>query len=282
MKITAPVRIDISGGWPDSDPYRLDYGGAVLNAAINLRVYSQFKGYLKINPCKIPTHSGLGTSGALRSVELVASNNSLINDKDTLIKKVWHLENEIIGHRAGFQDQAAAIYGGVNLWKFLSSKFMHYKLESIEKTEIERRMADHLENRLVLLYTGENHLSADIHSLVFGYYYHTNIGKLDRMKEIAFEMKNNLDNEKIMSDLINETWDLQKSLHSSIETDFMRKVQRESKGKYLAVRATGAGGGGSMIFYTDDKETLSDFLKKLGKGKVIPFKFEYEGIKIEK
>lgn len=34
--VTAPVRIDLVGGWSDTPPFCLDWGGAVLNAAINL------------------------------------------------------------------------------------------------------------------------------------------------------------------------------------------------------------------------------------------------------
>ena len=40
IKVTAPVRIDISAGWSDAAPFQQDFGGAVLNAAINLRVSS--------------------------------------------------------------------------------------------------------------------------------------------------------------------------------------------------------------------------------------------------
>jgi len=281
-KLTAPVRIDISGGWPDSDPYRKDFGGAVLNAAINLRV----SGYLDDSNLstslgEIPHGSGLGTSGALRAVYLGAANNNLLDDKRDLVRRVHLFENEVIGHRAGFQDEAAAIHGGVNYWEF-------GKNDSIIRVPISKESAQHLEDSLVLVYTGKSHLSANIHDLVFGPgNYEKNIPKLDRMKQIAKEMVINLTNQDIMSRLINETWELQKSLHESIETDTMRKVLDYTKGLYFAARATGAGSGGCMILHTDIKDHLLNVTKeKIEKDipgiKFIPFKFDYEGIRTEK
>ncbi len=181
VRVTAPVRVDISGGWPDSDPYRKDFGGIVLNAAINLRVSAHLDRNLVVSPLRVPPHSGLGASGALRSVELVASNPILLKDKLNLIRKVWAFENKIIGNRAGFQDEAVAIYGGVNYWEF-------GKDDSIKVTQIPRKQSQHLEDRLVLIYTGETHLSRNIHDLVFGPgNYERNILAIHRMKEIAKE-----------------------------------------------------------------------------------------------
>ena len=279
IKITAPVRIDISGGWPDSDPYRKDFGGIVLNAAINMRVSAYFDGYLKTDPCNVPPHSGLGTSGALRAVEIAASNQELLEDKLELIKKVHKFENEIINHRAGFQDQAAAIYGGMKLWEFRKNGAIKYSPIPIEKANL-------LEQRIVLIYTGEEHLSGNIHDLVFGAgNYKRNIPRFDRMKEIAGIMADNLVNWKLMGELITETWDLQRSLHESIETDCMRTIQKFAKGLYDGARATGAGGGGCMIFYTNNKKNLIEKFesakKELPQIRIINFKLDYEGIKLE-
>jgi len=279
IHVSAPVRIDISGGWSDSDPYRKDFGGAVLNAAINWRVSADFDGYLKVNPGMVPSHSGLGTSGALRAVELAASNTALLKDRTELIKRVHRLENEIVGHRAGFQDEAAAIYGGVNYWEFGANG-------SIKRTPISKNMAQYLEKRLVLVYLAEDHLSANIHDLVFGPdNYERNIPRFDEMKEISKLMIQNFSDEDRMAHLINLTWDLQRLLHKSVETEKMRQLQKTVAGKYLAARVTGAGGGGSMIFYTLRKDELIEELNKpgvlTGGARVLDFEFDWEGIKLE-
>jgi len=277
ITVTAPVRIDISAGWSDADPFRNNFGGAVLNAAINLRVRATLDGKKLITSLeKVPAASGLGTSGALRTVYLVASNPKLADDKIKLINRVHVFENAIVGQRAGFQDQAAAVFGGVNYWEFK-------KNDGIKRVVISKARANHLFNRLVLVYTGDRHQSSDVHENVFSSgNYMKHIYQIERMSVVAKEMMKNISNEKKMADLIRESWILQKALHSKMETPAMQRIQKLAEGNYLACRATGAGGGGCMIFYTADKTKLIRILKnadgRLPKMRVIPFEFDYKGL----
>ena len=280
--VSAPVRIDISAGWSDADPFRSDFGGSVLNAAINLRVEGRLNHKDLVSSLnKVPSNSGLGTSGALRTVYLVAANPELINDKNRLIKRVHVFENAIVGQRAGFQDQAAAIFGGVNYWEFR-------KDGSIWRETVSNGKAKHLYDRLVLVFTGERHLSSNVHTSVFENTkrYMKKIPTIERISLIAKEMYKHISNEKKMAELMNETWMLQKSLHRSVESPAMKKIQRICNGNYLAARATGAGGGGCMIFYTDNKRKLESVLhmaeRKVKGMKVLPFKFDYRGIELKR
>ncbi|MFA5856985.1 MAG: hypothetical protein WC867_06500 [Candidatus Pacearchaeota archaeon] len=283
-RVSAPVRIDISGGWPDSDPYRKDFGGYVLNAAINLRV----SGYLDDSNLttslgEVPRSSGLGTSGALRAVYLAAANTNLIKDKKNLIQRVHKFENEVIGHRAGFQDEAAAIYGGLNLWEFNTN-------DSIRREQIYYGSQD-LENKLILVYTGKTHLSSNLHDNVFGpKNYDENIPKLDRMKEISKDMARSIKSNGDITDLVKETWELQRSLDKSIETELMKDLIEDITYFFpCACKATGAGGGGCLIIYSNDERNKSLIENRLIKRyqdknpgfKIIPFKFDYNGLKIE-
>jgi D-glycero-alpha-D-manno-heptose-7-phosphate kinase len=280
--VTAPVRIDISAGWSDADPFRKDFGGAVLNAAINLRVKGILNKKDLINSLdRVPASSGLGTSGALRTVYLVAANPSLIKNKLELIERVHVFENAIVGQRAGFQDQAAAIFGGVNYWEFKPDG-------RIVRKSISKKCATHLYDRLVLVYTGDKHLSSNVHQDVFGNgKFMEHIPAIDKMKKIAKKMYEHINDQEIMADLIAKTWDLQKNLHKGIETSTMKKIQEYCKDYTLASRATGAGGGGCMLFYAKPelKRGLVRRLKKLGrkeKGiKVLPFEFDFKGIEMK-
>lgn len=281
LKITAPVRIDISAGWSDADPFRSEFGGAVLNAAINLRVKATLEhGKLTTSLEGIPGHSGLGTSGALRAVYLAAANPSLLKNKMELVKRVHTFENAIVGQRAGFQDQAAAVFGGVNYWEFR-------KDNSIHEIKIPLGKAQNLYNHLILVFTGEGHLSADVHEKVFeSRRYIKFIPEINRMKILAAEMTRNIANEKKMTLLIKETWTLQKCLHKAMETSLMQKIQKKCNGHFLAVRATGAGGGGCLLFYTKPEwkplliEKINLLKKEIPKIKVLPFKFDYNGIEL--
>ncbi len=281
VKITAPVRIDLSAGWTDADPFREKYGGWVLNGAINLRVSAELKNKELVTSLeKVPKNSGLGTSGALRSVYLCASNKGLVKNRNELIRKVWVFENEVINQRAGFQDQAAAIYGGVNLWAFEKGKGEKAK---IYRVPVSKEKVRKLEKKLVLVYTGKRQ-SSDIHELVFRRY-KRNISKMKEMKDIAKEMSKKIDNSDFMIKLMNRTWKLQKGLHKKIETPKMRKLQKKLRKYYCACRAAGAGGGGCMLFYTNVKDSFIRKVKGLSKEmgvKVIDFKFDWNGLEMEK
>jgi len=283
IKVTCPTRIDISAGWSDAAPFVNEFGGAVLNAAINHRVSATLKDGKLINSLEdVPGHSGLGTSGALRTAYIVASNPELIKDKTELIKRVHTFENAIVGQRAGYQDQAAAIFGGVHYWEFTRNG-------SVRKIKIPKNKVKHLQDRLVLIFTGEGHISGSVHEKVFeGRRFIKFIPQIDRMRVIAREMMHALSNEQRMTQLISETWDLQKTLHGNMETLAMKKLQSATKGLYLAARATGAGGGGCMLFYTKP-QWKQKLIKKLKSNKgackkfeVIPFKFDYKGIELTK
>lgn len=279
--ISCPIRIDLSAGWPDSDPYRSEFGGSVFSVAIDIRATAKFKDGNLITSLKgVPSNSGLGTSGALRAAYLAASNQSLIKNKLDLIKRVWKFENDIIGHRAGFQDQATAIFGGMNLWEFYSNG-------AIKRHEVAKEKALALEENLILVYTGQSHLSNNIHDMVFHPdHYEKNIKILDEMKSIARGMYSGFHRQDFFIEQMQNTWKLQKELSPAIETDIMKDLQKKLRGNYEACKATGAGAGGCLVFYTKNKsafkmclEALEDNLPK--NVEVIDVKFDFEGIKIE-
>lgn len=283
IQITAPVRIDISAGWSDADPFRSEFGGAVLNAAINWRVKATLHhGKLTTSLEKVPANSGLGTSGALRTVYLAAANPKLLKDKIDLIKRVNIFENAIVGQRAGFQDQAAAVFGGVNYWEFK-------KNGSIVRRGIVKSDAYHLQDRLLLVFTGEGHISANVHEQVFeGRKYISFIPQINMMKVLARKMSYHMSNERLMTQHLRETWELQKKLHRHMETTCMKDIQRVCDDCMLAGKATGAGGGGCFLVYLKPEMRRAATLRinhlrgKFPKLRVMPFEFDYRGIDIEK
>jgi hypothetical protein len=76
-------------------------------------------------------------------------------------------------------------------------------------------------------------------------------------------------------------------LHPSIESPRMKPLQEGLHGEYLACKALGAGGGGSMIFLVE--EAMRDSLIKhteamsniLPGSRGLPFSFDYTGLRVE-
>jgi len=44
----APARLDVGGGWTDTPPYSLEYGGCVVNAAVNLNGQPPIQAYVRV------------------------------------------------------------------------------------------------------------------------------------------------------------------------------------------------------------------------------------------
>ena len=61
---SAPLRVDLAGGWTDVPPYPTDFGGEVVNFAINHRVRVKKREELKDSDLEfdfpVPRGSGLG------------------------------------------------------------------------------------------------------------------------------------------------------------------------------------------------------------------------------
>jgi D-glycero-alpha-D-manno-heptose-7-phosphate kinase len=77
IEVSVPVRVDLAGGWTDVQPYTGDFGGEVVNFAINQYIHSVMEkdsnGRIRVEyRSDIPTGSGLGTSGAM-NVGLIAT-----------------------------------------------------------------------------------------------------------------------------------------------------------------------------------------------------------------
>ena len=67
---SAPIRIDLAGGWSDVHDYTEKFPGEVVNIAINKRAHAELNidkdGFLKVNyHCDVPVGTGLGTSSAI-------------------------------------------------------------------------------------------------------------------------------------------------------------------------------------------------------------------------
>ena len=80
--VMVPVRVDLSGGWTDVNPYCTDFGGEVVNFTINKYVKANINlsGEVSYN-FDIPVGSGLGTSGSVNVARI-----ALLRKSESFIK----------------------------------------------------------------------------------------------------------------------------------------------------------------------------------------------------
>ncbi len=274
-RVRAPVRIDFAGGTTDISPFRDEYGGCVVNATINKYVYGELIKSDRFTQLRysgnIPTSSGLGTSSAMNVAWLALITH--LKDKEKIAESAFRIEQAISESKInGKQDMYAAAFGGVN--------FMEFKGEEVivSKLNLKDRVAEELENNLVLVYSGISHYSGNsnkamIDNLLKG----KNTQNLLRIKEIAVEMrkailKNDLN---MFANLMNsETSERAKLSKITLSPQLKSIIEIGKKNGARSAKICGSGGGGSILFYGNKKKLINKF-----KDKIIDFKFEFSGLK---
>ena len=275
-RIRAPVRIDFAGGTTDISPFRDEHGGCVLNAAINHYVYGELiktdKSTNLSYHADIPTSSGLGTSSSMNVVWLALITK--LKEKKEIAENVFRVEQAISESKInGKQDMYASCFGGINFMEFIGDKVI------VNRLNLKDKIIKELEEKLVLVYSGKAHLSgssnkAAIDNLLKG----KNAENLLRIKEIAIEMKKALlkGDLYMLANLMNsETKERSRLSKTTVSPQLQAIINTGMKNGGIGAKVCGSGGGGSVLFFAEDRKKLLKFFGK----KVIDFKFDFEGLK---
>src|ERR1019366_2950865 len=180
VKVRAPTRIDLGGGWTDVPPYCDDEGGFVCNLAIDC--YATATLGVSANPAAPPDAVDPLIRAALRRAGLVGVDVSLESDfplgaglggssaaSAALLGAIaawrdepWDLreiaegggriEVEELGIAGGRQDHCPATHGGALALRFSNTvEVRRLALSAVTRAEFERRA--------FLVYTGESRIS---------------------------------------------------------------------------------------------------------------------------
>lgn len=167
VRVKAPVRIDLAGGWTDCAPFSHDHGGEVVNVAINQYIKASFKidddDLISVHyESEVPGSSGLGTSAAMNVAFLSAISGEGRSPSE--IAELAYQFEALLGNRGGRQDQWAAAGGGIQHLMFAG--------ESVEILPFEPLPSAKrwLQRQMILAYTGISHVSGDIHQGVWDRY----------------------------------------------------------------------------------------------------------------
>ncbi len=273
VKARVPVRIDFAGGTTDIAYFAEKYGGAVLNASINKYVNGKIvrkrnKTALSYSG-KIPTASGLGTSGAMNVLWLALINKR--KTKEELAEMAYKIEQSM-GVVGGKQDHYSAAFGGFQFLEFKKNKVIRTPLK------LKKDLINELENNLVLVYTGLPHFESSANkSMIDHIKKGKNVKNLLRIKQIAREMKKALEKKDLdkFVRLLNEETENRKKLDKRVLPRNAALMIKEGMSHgAVAAKICGSGNGGSILFYGNKRKLKRKFGKK-----VIDFKFDFEGLK---
>ena len=240
----------------------------------------------------LPARSGLGTSSSF-AVGLINSLNNLsetVYDLDSYAYRKKIADSAILVERVlckeagGIQDQIAAAFGGLNIINMgkniNASEEVLYNYE-VEKVNIDKDTKDNLSNNLLLFFTGikrdsfkvQNDTVKNINKK------YENLLEMNRLVDVAKNhlRKNELDE---FGKLLDYAWQLKKSLSDSISLNIVDEIYDVGMSAgALGGKLLGAGGGGFILFYVEDKNknNVRESLKNLME---VEFNFEDGGSKI--
>ena len=230
----------------------------------------------------IPSGTGLGSSGSFTTAlikALYAHYRKNIHPQQ-LAELACQIEIEKLGEPIGKQDQYIAAYGGISEFTFhkdgaVSSAPLNLSVQTVHD----------LEDNLLLFFTGisrsaslilkdqDDRSRAKEARIVDNLHFTKDLGI--RSKDAL--LKNNTNN---FGQLMHEHWEHKKSRSNGMSNEFIDNAYNKAlKAGAVGGKLVGAGGGGFLMFYANDKEKLRNKMFEMGLEEV-RFQFDFEGTKV--
>lgn len=230
----------------------------------------------------IPAGTGLGSSGSFTTALLKALHTlkkNLIHPKE-LAEEACHIELELLKEPIGKQDQYIAAYGGITCFRFQQND--HVEAWPLK---IDQETLYNLEDNLLLFFTGYSRSASNIlkeQDVKSKEKNHDMIANLHFIKELGMKSKDALENGDLheFADLMNVHWEHKKQRSSNMSnTKIDEWYDLARKNGALGGKMIGAGGGGFLMFYTEDKAKLRHALREQGLQEV-RFRFDFMGTQV--
>lgn len=316
--VRSPLRITLGGGGTDLPCYAQKYGGFCLTAAITQYVYVSLMRpfspgiYLKysqlehveriddvqhpiIREClrvmgiapqieittlaDIPAGTGLGSSSSFTTALLKACaiyRRTMLH-REALAELACTIEMERLNEPIGRQDQYAAALGGVSCLGFDERP----QVQAMPIAASADTLAQ-LEDGLLLFYTG---IKRKASTVLMDQLHRADesqmVENLTRVKQLGLKARDCIcaGDLRAFGDLMQLQWEEKQQRSPGMSTPAIDNWYR--LGKMHGARGgklVGAGGGGFLLFYTEQPKKLRDGLRESGLEEV-RFKFDYDGTK---
>jgi len=280
---SAPLRVDLAGGWTDVPPYPEDFGGEVVNFAISRRVRVKKREEVEDSDLEfdfpVPRGSGLGTSSAM-NVALAALNSpGQLENSEEIAEQAFLLESK--ENRCGRQDHWASTFGGFNHLLFIG--------DSVERVPFEpmKSSLNWLKKHLVIAYSGNSRNSGEIQESVWSSYSNEDEGVIQGLHKIrssARVMANGLQQDRrdlVVSSLrrVCEGIDMiDPTIHDPFRGVVMPLIESES---IVAWKALGAGGGGcsALLCSPTGREHATQYIEDEG-WQILDWDFDNQGVEV--
>jgi D-glycero-alpha-D-manno-heptose-7-phosphate kinase len=227
----------------------------------------------------IPAGTGLGSSGSFTTALLRALHmlrNNPISRRD-LAEQACHIEIDILGEPIGKQDQYIASFGGITCFEFHADGSV-----DVAPLRIDTECLHNLEDNLLLAFTGFTRSASEILKDQDSRSRRNDkemIENLHFVKQIGRESKEVLERGDLrrFAELMHAHWEHKKTRSKGMTNgpidDCYDYARRNGA---IGGKLIGAGGGGFLLFYTEEKTRLRRALNKAGIDEV-RWRFDFAG-----
>jgi len=200
--------------------------------------------------------------------------------KRNLAEMACHLEIDILGEPIGKQDQYIAAFGGITSFEFDSGKQVNVK-----RLRISSETMANLSDNLILFFTGFSRSASTILSDQDSRSKQRDQEMIDNLhfvKQLGCESKTALESGDLrgFAELMHVHWEHKKKRTAGMSNECIDVYyELGRKNGALGGKLIGAGGGGFLMFYTEEKTRLRRALRQAGLREV-RFQFDFEGTSV--
>lgn len=229
----------------------------------------------------IPAGTGLGSSSSFTTALLKALHEykgDIVSTR-TLAEEACDIELNRLKEPIGKQDQYIAAYGGITTMEFKRDGYVW-----VEPLHISNRTFYNLEDNLIMYFTGFERSASNILKEQDDKTKGNDLEmkkNLDLVKEMGYQSKDALEagDLRTFADIMNVHWENKKKRSGSMSNGKIDEwYEYARKNGALGGKLIGAGGGGFLLFYSEEKLRLREAMDKIGLSEV-RFRFEPHGTK---
>jgi len=245
-----------------------------------LRLADQEASYLEITSMSdIPAGTGLGSSGSFLTALLHALHihTKTIVPKQQLAEQACHIEIDQLQESVGKQDQYIATFGGITCFEFCPDDTV-----TVAPLKISNETLANLEDNLVLFYTGYTRSASEILRDQDTRSKRRDSAMVDNLhfvKKLGYESKDCLEAGDLhaFAEIMHTHWEHKKRRSDNMSNDLIDGWYDLARANgALGGKLIGAGGGGFLMFYSEDKTRLRHAMREAGVREV-RMRFDFQG-----
>jgi len=227
----------------------------------------------------IPAGTGLGSSGSFLTALLQALylQKKIIVPKHELAEQACHIEIDRLREPVGKQDQYIAAFGGITCFEFRADDSV-----AVTPLQLNPETLANLEDNLILFYTGYTRSAPEIlrdQDVRSKERDSAMTDNLHFVKDLGQQSKRALEEGDLhgFAKIMHVHWEHKKQRSRSISNGTINEWYDLARANgAMGGKLIGAGGGGFLMFYTEEKARLRHKMREIGLREV-RVRFDFQG-----